>query len=227
MKITVVIPAAGSGKRFGENKQLKILGDRPLVFHTLKPFIDSELINEIVVVAPKNDVQQLSRELKSMISVKSVMVVAGGNTRQKSVFNGLKAASDSSELICVHDAVRPFVTKELIEKAVNACSEHDGVIVAQSSTDTIKKVMDDQILETLPRETIWRAQTPQIFSKSALQEGLKMAEDENIQGTDEASLLERIGYQVGFVEGSSLNIKITTEEDWVFAEAIFNHIQHD
>ena len=226
-KITAVIPAAGSGKRFGENKQLKILGDRPLVFHTLKPFIDSELINEIVVVAPKNDVQQLSRELKSMISVKSVMVVAGGNTRQKSVFNGLKAASDSSELICVHDAVRPFVTKELIEKAVNACSEHDGVIVAQSSTDTIKKVMDDQILETLPRETIWRAQTPQIFSKSALQEGLKMAEDENIQGTDEASLLERIGYQVGFVEGSSLNIKITTEEDWVFAEAIFNHVQHD
>ena len=227
MKITVVIPAAGSGKRFGENKQLKILGDRPLVFHTLKPFIDSELINEIVVVAPKNDVQQLSRELKSMISVKSVMVVAGGNTRQKSVFNGLKAASDSSELICVHDAVRPFVTKELIEQAVNACSEHDGVIVAQSSTDTIKKVMDDQIMETLPRETIWRAQTPQVFSKSALQEALKMAEDENIQGTDEASLLERIGYQVGFVEGSSLNIKITTEEDWVFAEAIFNHIQHD
>ena len=226
-KITVVIPAAGSGKRFGENKQLKILGDRPLVFHTLKPFIDSELINEIVVVAPKNDVQQLSRELKSMISVKSVMVVAGGNTRQKSVFNGLKAASDSSELICVHDAVRPFVTKELIEKAVNACSEHDGVIVAQSSTDTIKKVMDDQIMETLPRETIWRAQTPQVFSKSALQEALKMAEDENIQGTDEASLLERIGYQVGFVEGSSLNIKITTEEDWVFAEAIFNHVQHD
>lgn len=227
MKITVVIPAAGSGKRFGENKQLKILGDRPLVFHTLRPFIDSELINEIVVVAPKNDVQQLSRELKSMISVKSVMVVAGGNTRQKSVFNGLKAASDSSELICVHDAVRPFVTKELIEKAVNACSEHDGVIVAQSSTDTIKKVMDDQVMETLPRETIWRAQTPQVFSKSALQEALKMAEDENIQGTDEASLLERIGYQVGFVEGSSLNIKITTEEDWVFAEAIFNHIQHD
>ncbi len=197
------------------------------MFHTLRPFIDSELINEIVVVAPKNDVQQLSRELKSMISVKSVMVVAGGNTRQKSVFNGLKAASDSSELICVHDAVRPFVTKELIEKAVNACSEHDGVIVAQSSTDTIKKVMDDQIMETLPRETIWRAQTPQVFSKSALQEALKMAEDENIQGTDEASLLERIGYQVGFVEGSSLNIKITTEEDWVFAEAIFNHIQHD
>jgi hypothetical protein len=91
----------------------------------------------------------------------------------------------------------------------------------------IKKVMDNQILETLQREIIWRAQTPQVFSKSALQEALKMAEEENIQGTDEASLLERIGYQVGFVEGSSLNIKITTEEDWVFAEAIYNHLQHD
>lgn len=110
---------------------------------------------------------------------------------------------------------------------MSGCSEHDGVIVAQPSTDTIKKVMDNQILETLQREIIWRAQTPQVFSKSALQEALKMAEEENIQGTDEASLLERIGYQVGFVEGSSLNIKITTEEDWVFAEAIYNHLQHD
>jgi len=226
-KITAVIPAAGSGERFGGKKQLKIMGGRPLLFYTLKPFIDSDLIFEIVVVASKNDVQQLSRELKSMISVKPVTVVSGGNTRQKSVFNGLKAASDSSELICVHDAVRPFVTKELIEKTVNACSEHDGVIVAQPSTDTIKKVMDNQILETLQREIIWRAQTPQVFSKSVLQEALKMAEEENIQGTDEASLLERIGYQVGFVEGSSLNIKITTKEDWVFAEAIYNHLQHD
>ena len=227
MKITAVIPAAGSGERFGVKKQLKIMGGRPLLFHTLKPFIDYELINEIVVVAPKNDVQQLSRELKSMISVKPVTVVAGGNTRQRSVFHGLKAASDSSELICVHDAVRPFVTKNLIEKAVSGCSEHDGVIVAQPSTDTIKKVMDNQILETLQREIIWRAQTPQVFSKSALQEALKMAEEENIQGTDEASLLERIGYQVGFVEGSSLNIKITTKQDWVFAEAIYNHLKHD
>ena len=91
----------------------------------------------------------------------------------------------------------------------------------------IKKVMDDQILKTLDRETIWRAQTPQVFCKPALKEALEMAENKNIQGTDEASLLERIGYQVGFVEGSSLNIKITTEEDWVFAEAIYNHLQHD
>ena len=79
----------------------------------------------------------------------------------------------------------------------------------------------------MPRETIWRAQTPQVFSKPALHEALELAKVENIHGTDEASLLERIGYQVGFVEGSSLNIKITTEEDWIFAEAIFKYLNHD
>ena len=87
--------------------------------------------------------------------------------------------------------------------------------------------MNDQILETLPREIIWRAQTPQVFVKQALQEALELAEAENILRTDEASLLERIGYQVGFVEGSSMNIKITTEEDWVFAEAIYKSLNND
>jgi len=136
----------------------------------------------------------------------------------------LAATNKSHELICVHDAVRPFVTTDLIEKAVNSCRKHDGVIVALPSSDTIKKIMEDQILETLPRETVWRAQTPQVFSRSALREALELAEAENIQGTDEASLLERIGYQVGFVEGTSLNIKITTKEDWIFAEAIYNRL---
>ena len=227
MKITAIIPAAGSGERFGGKKQLKRMGNRPLLFHTLQPFIASELITEIVVVVSKDDVYQVERALKSMISVKTVKVVAGGDTRQKSVFNGLKVSDKSSELICVHDAVRPFVTEALIDKVIQACDKHDGVILAQRSTDTIKKVMNDQILETLPREIIWRAQTPQVFAKQALQEALELAEAENILKTDEASLLERIGYQVGFVEGSSMNIKITTEEDWVFAEAIYKSLNND
>lgn len=224
MKISAVIPAAGSGERFGGKKQLEILGNRPLLFHTLRPFMELDLISEIVVVAPKEDLPQLDRQLKSTISTKAVKVVAGGKTRQASVHNGLAATNKSHELICVHDAVRPFVTTDLIEKAVNSCRKHDGVIVALPSSDTIKKIMEDQILETLPRETVWRAQTPQVFSRSALREALELAEAENIQGTDEASLLERIGYQVGFVEGTSLNIKITTKEDWIFAEAIYNRL---
>jgi len=153
--------------------------------------------------------------------------VAGGSSRQISVHNGLAAVDESSEIICVHDAVRPFASKNLIEKAVTACKDHDGVIVALSSTDTIKRVMEDQILETIPREKIWRAQTPQVFSKAALQEALELAKSEDIQGTDEAALLERIGYQIGFVEGSPMNIKITTEEDWVFAEAIYKQLNEN
>ena len=227
MTISAIIPAAGSGERFGGKKQLKNLDGRPLLYHTLQPFIQSTLIDEIVVVVAEGDVDQLDRELKSFISSKPIKMVAGGSSRQISVHNGLAAVDESSEFICVHDAVRPFVSKNLIEKAVTACKDHDGVIVALSSTDTIKRVMEDQILETIPREKIWRAQTPQVFSKAALQEALELAKSEDIQGTDEAALLERIGYQIGFVEGSPMNIKITTEEDWVFAEAIYKQLNEN
>ena len=224
MKITAIIPAAGDGERFGEKKQLKLLNGRPLIFHTIQPFVKSELINEIIVVVPKNNVSQLSRDFKSTITSKKIEVVEGGETRQQSVYNGLRISDKESKLICVHDGVRPFVTLALIEKVIKASMGHDGAILAIPSTDTIKKVMGDQILETLPRGTIWRAQTPQVFSKPALKEGIQIAVDEKLEGTDEASILEKIGYQIGFVEGSSLNIKITTKEDWIFAKAIYNEL---
>ena len=224
MRITAIIPAAGDGERFGEKKQLKLLNGRPLIFHTIQPFVKSELINEIIVVVPKDNVNQLSRDFKSTITSKKIEVVEGGETRQQSVYNGLRISHEESKLICVHDGVRPFVTLALIEKVIKASLEHDGAILAAPSTDTIKKVMGDQILETLPRETIWRAQTPQVFSKPALKEAIQIAIDEKLEGTDEASILEKIGYQIGFVEGSPLNIKITTKEDWIFAKAIYNEL---
>ena len=114
--------------------------------------------------------------------------------------------------------------KPIIEKVIKASLGNDGAILALPSSDTIKKVMEDQILETLPREIIWRAQTPQVFQKPALEEAIKIAIDENLEGTDEASILEKIGYQIGFTEGSLLNIKITTKEDWIFAKAIYNEL---
>ena len=224
MKITAIIPAAGGGERFGEKKQLKLLNDRPLIFHTIQPFIKSELINEIIVVLPKDDVNQMARELKSTLTSKKIKVVPGGETRQQSVNNGLISSDKESELICIHDGVRPFVTLTLIEKVIKASVGHDGAILAVPSSDTIKKVMEDQILETLPREIIWRAQTPQVFQKPALEEAIKIAIDENLEVTDEASILEKIGYQIGFIEGSLLNIKITTKEDWIFAKAIYNEL---
>jgi|TARA_B110000495_G_scaffold191009_1_gene193721 2-C-methyl-D-erythritol 4-phosphate cytidylyltransferase len=224
MNITAIIPAAGSGERFGGKKQLKALDRRPLIFHTIQPFINSDLINEVIIVVPQNDVKQVNRDFKSAISSKKIKVVAGGDTRQQSVNNGLKIADKKSKLICVHDGVRPFVTVALIEKVIEASRGHDGAILAQPSSDTIKKVMGDQILETLPRETIWRAQTPQVFSRSALEEAIEIAINDKLEGTDESSILEKIGYQIGFIEGSSLNIKITTKEDWIFAKAIYQEL---
>ena len=218
MKITAIIAAAGFGERFGEKKQLKLLNGRPLLFHTIQPFIKSELISEILVVVPKDDVIQVEREFKSTLTSKKIEVISGGKTRQESVNNGLKISDKESELICVHDGVRPFVTLSLIEKVIKASMEHDGAILAAPSSDTIKKIMGDQILETLPRETIWRAQTPQVFSKSALEEAIQIAIDENLEGTDESSILEKIGYQIGFIEGSPLNIKITTKEGQLFCK---------
>jgi 2-C-methyl-D-erythritol 4-phosphate cytidylyltransferase len=224
MKITAIIAAAGLGERFGEKKQLKLLNGRPLLFHTIQPFIKSELISEILVVVPKEDVIQVSREFKSTLTSKKIEVISGGKTRQESVNNGLKISDKESELICVHDGVRPFVTLSLIEKVIKTSMEHDGAILAAPSSDTIKRIMGDQILETLPRETIWRAQTPQVFSKAALEEAIQIAIDENLEGTDESSILEKIGYQIGFIEGSPLNIKITTKEDWIFAKAIYKEL---
>ena len=213
MKITAIIAAAGFGERFGEKKQLKLLNGRPLLFHTIQPFIKSELISEILVVVPKDDVIQVDREFKSTLTSKKIEVISGGKTRQESVNNGLKISDKESELICVHDGVRPFVTLSLIEKVIKASMEHDGAILAAPSSDTIKKIMGDQILETLPRET-----------KAALEEAIQIAIDENLEGTDESSILEKIGYQIGFIEGSPLNIKITTKEDWVFAKAIYKEL---
>jgi 2-C-methyl-D-erythritol 4-phosphate cytidylyltransferase len=224
MKITAIIPAAGAGERFGEKKQLKLLNGRPLIFHTIQPFINSELINEIIVVVPKENVNQVGREFKSTLTSKKIEVISGGKTRQQSVNNGLKMSNKESELICIHDGVRPFLTVTLIEKVIKAAIGHDGAILATPSSDTIKRVLGNQILETLPREEIWRAQTPQVFLKSALEEAIEVAIDENLEGTDEASILEKIGYQIGFIEGSSLNIKITTKEDWIFAKAIYNEL---
>ncbi len=221
MKISAVFPAAGSGLRFGEKKQLKLLGNRPLLFHAIRPFLDLDPVLEIIVAVQEEDVTQTERELKSLISTKPVQVIPGGARRQDSVSEGLKAASNDADYICIHDAVRPFVTPAIIQSALDACPRHDGVIVSEPAKDTIKQIDGDQIIATLPREEIHHAQTPQIFSKPVLKEALDLAIKDDIYGTDEAFLAERLGYQIGIVNGSPLNIKITTTEDWLFAEAIY------
>ena len=216
IKAGAVIAAAGTGERFGEKKQFKLLGRRPLLFHTLTPFLGCSDIAEIVVVVPKENLESVSRELASYTSAKPVKTVSGGARRQDSVLNGCRALSDDVEIIAVHDAARPFVTSELISATVSGCNEVEGCIAALPSKDTVKQVAENNIQQTLDRSTIWLAQTPQTFHREILINALQ----QDMDATDEASLVEAIGGNVAITQGFAGNFKITTNEDWQLAEGI-------
>ena len=168
LKVGAVLPSAGRGERFGKKKQFKLLGRRPLLFHTLTSFLECDDIAEIVVVIPEEDLETISRELTSFTSAKPVKTVVGGSQRQVSVLNGCLALSNNVEIISVHDAVRPFVTPELISATIAGCDDADGCIAAIPSKDTIKQVSENNIQSTIDRNSIWLAQTPQTFHKDIL-----------------------------------------------------------
>lgn len=223
-KVSAVIPAAGQSLRFSGKtpKQFKDIAGQPLLFHTLKPFLSQSAITEIIVVVPTDWIATLSTAIKQIDFQGKIRLVAGGKRRQDSVFNGVKATTEDTEIVIIHDAGRPFVTEQMIIDCIVACNNHDGAIVALPARDTVKDVStgSHHINGTIPRETIWLAQTPQAFPKKILIEALRSAHTYNISGTDEAALVERLGYQVAVVEGSPQNLKITTLEDWQYAASI-------
>lgn len=220
MKVSAIIPAAGSGERFGEEKQFKLLSGRPLFFHTLKLFLQSDYIDEIIVAVPSANVDSNHRDVLSMSAGKPVKVVAGGTRRQDSVKNGIDVSDSDSTLVCIHDAARPFVTEDLIQRSISACEFADGAVVGIPSKDTVKFSENGLVKETLDREKIWLAQTPQCFHKNKLLQALYYAETENLTGTDESALMEAMGFSIKLVEGDSNNFKITTKDDWIRAEIV-------
>ena len=220
MKVSAIIPAAGSGERFGEEKQFKLLSGRPLFFHTLKLFLQSDYIDEIIVAVPSANVDSTHRDVLSMSAGKPVKVVAGGTRRQDSVKNAIDVSDSHSTLVCIHDAARPFVTEDLIQRSISACEFADGAVVGIPSKDTVKFSENGFVKETLDREKIWLAQTPQCFHKNKLLQALYYAETKNLTGTDESALMEAMGFSIKLVEGNSNNFKITTKDDWIRAEIV-------
>ena len=220
MKVSAIIPAAGSGERFGEEKQFKLFSGRPLLFHTLKLFFQSDYIDEIIVAVPSANVDSTHRDVLSMSAGKPVKVVAGGTRRQDSVKNGIDVSDSHSTLVCIHDAARPFVTEDLIQRSISACEFADGAVVGIPSKDTVKFSENGLVKETLDREKIWLAQTPQCFHKNKLLQALYYAETKNVTGTDESALMEAMGFSIKLVEGDSNNFKITTKDDWIRAEIV-------
>jgi 2-C-methyl-D-erythritol 4-phosphate cytidylyltransferase/2-C-methyl-D-erythritol 2,4-cyclodiphosphate synthase len=224
MKTVAVIPAGGSGKRLKSHiaKQYLLLDAVPVLVHALRAFQNSQDIDEIIMALPAEDIVHIRQELVEKYGLtKVVNAVAGGLERQDSVKNCLDAIKGECGIVVIHDAVRPFVTEELINKVIEAARVTGAAVAGVKTKDTIKDVKENDIIGgTVPRERLWLAQTPQAFKYELLKEAYKSAYNDKFYGTDDASLVERMGKEVKMVEGFYENIKITTNEDMQTADAL-------
>jgi 2-C-methyl-D-erythritol 4-phosphate cytidylyltransferase len=236
MKVFVIIPAAGLGTRmappFAKNrrqvpsKQFKELGGVPILVHTLRQFAAAEAVHEIVVALRKDEIAGFQSQLEKQypeILRKPVRFVEGGEHRQDSVANALASLTAApDDIVLVHDAVRPFVTAEIIGDVIAAASKHHAAIAGWPAVDTVKQVERTAegavIKATIPRASIVMAQTPQGFRYDILKKAFDEAAADGFLGTDEASLIERAGLEVAVVMGSPKNIKITTPADMELAK---------
>ncbi len=225
-----IIPAAGSGSRLGGQrpKQFIEIGGAPIIIHTLRRFEACEGIDAIVVALQHADVDPFKQQLEIYGLSKQIRLVDGGAERSDSILNALEAARDwQPELVAIHDAVRPFVTPSQISAVLARARQDGAAILALPATDTIKEVEDGLILRTIDRRRIYRAQTPQAFRYDLLLAANARARDEGLSSpltTDDSLLVERLGAPVAVVEGSQQNIKITTPDDLIIAERLFEQM---
>lgn len=226
MAYEVIIPAAGKGKRMGvgKNKLLLELDHTPIFIHTLKVFDGDEWCEGIVLVIAEEDEQTIKEIIKQYDWKKEIRFAYGGAERQHSVYNGLQAVHNV-DIVLVHDGARPFIEVEQIHDLVNETRESGAAVLAVPVKDTIKRVNNETVVETIDRLSLWAIQTPQAFHVSILKEAHNKASKENFLGTDEASLVERMNYSVKIVKGKYSNIKITTPEDLIYAEAIYKKMR--
>ncbi|RNA66144.1 2-C-methyl-D-erythritol 4-phosphate cytidylyltransferase [Alteribacter keqinensis] len=219
---TVIIPAAGQGKRMGagHNKQFLLLHDKPLIVHTLTVFAQDTHCREVILVVNEQEIEDMSALIKTYGIQKTVRIVPGGRERQQSVFEGLKAVSSDEEIVLIHDGARPFIKVSDIQKLVRSAVQDGAAIIAVPVKDTVKQVEQGEVTNTVDRSSLWAVQTPQAFRLSGILKAHKRAERDGFSGTDDASLVEWIGERVRVVEGDYQNIKLTTPEDMWFAEAI-------
>jgi 2-C-methyl-D-erythritol 4-phosphate cytidylyltransferase len=235
MKVAVILPAAGLGTRMGRGsaektgtsrKQFMLLEGSPILMHTVRKFAASDRVTEIVVAVRAEDVPWVTEMLSAEFPRERVRVVEGGNSRQQSVENGLAALRQATELVAVHDAVRPFIELETIHKVFDDAAETGAAIVGVPAVDTVKQVTRGtdkvRIRSTLPREKLVMAQTPQVFRRELLERAFRMAREDGFIGTDEASMVERLDVEVTVVMGSDRNIKITKPGDMDLAHLYFH-----
>ena len=230
-RFAAVLPAGGLGKRMGGNipKQLMVLGGRPVYRYSLETFLSMDEIAEVVMAVPADWKDHFEKEifgdnagdenLRELIRAK-MKIVVGGAERWQSVENGVNALTSNAEFVLVHDVARPFISKEIIRDVCETLVTKGSCLVAKPAVDTIKIAKDGCVQQTIDRNTVWMAQTPQAASVALLKKlyGRIAAEPLNFTPTDEASILEYFGESVYIVKGNNLNDKLTTPEDFeIFA----------
>jgi 2-C-methyl-D-erythritol 4-phosphate cytidylyltransferase len=221
MKADAIIVSAGKGHRFmeGKKKQFHFLEGKPDLAHTLDKFETCPLIRSIILVVGQEDMDYCLKEVVEKFEFKKVsQIVPGGKRRQESVKNGIDALPKDVKVVAIHDGVRPFVTKAMIEDSIQSAVRFGAVVLAMPVKETIKMSNPDgTVLKTLDRESLWQIQTPQTFQVNIIKEAYYQATKDGFAGTDDASLVERLGVAVHILPGSYTNIKITTPEDLLLA----------
>lgn len=224
---SVIILAAGKGSRMKAslNKQYLLLNNKPLIAHTIEAFNSSELIDEIVLVISNNDIDIFKDLIIDKYNYYKISdIVIGGNERQDSVYNGIKALDEKSEVVLIHDGARPFINDSIIKNCIDGANEYEAASAGVPVKDTIKIIdTDNKVISTPDRSQLWITQTPQSFKVDIIKKAHVNAKKDGFIGTDDASLVERLGLKVKMVEGDYKNIKITTPEDIFIGEAILNN----
>jgi 2-C-methyl-D-erythritol 4-phosphate cytidylyltransferase len=225
-RITAILPAAGMGTRMGGEtpKQFLELDGAPILLHTLRRLASCGIITEIIVATRVEELQRIAERCRQEKFRQPVRVVKGGASRQESVNAALELIGDDVELVAVHDAVRPFVTCEQVARVIEEARKRGAAILGIPAMDTVKEVKRSSLPQdvalitgTMPRERVVLAQTPQVFRTNLLKEAFAKAAADGVNASDEAGLVERLGYDVYVVHGTERNIKITKPSDMELA----------
>ena len=221
--VSAIIAAAGMSNRMGSkiNKQFIHIDSKPILAHAIEKFETDRFVDEIVVVCREEEIEYCRREIVKKYGFKKVTnIVRGGKERQDSVYNGILALNESTDIVLTHDGARPFVRVESIEAGIRGVIEYGACVIGVPVKDTMKVIDSLNVVHHTPkRDLLWAAQTPQCFWIDLLKKGYEMASDEGIIGTDDSSLVEKIGYPIKMIMGSYDNIKITTPEDLIIADS--------
>jgi 2-C-methyl-D-erythritol 4-phosphate cytidylyltransferase len=219
--LSAVVVAAGRSQRMGFDKLLTPLSGQPLLLHTLDRLLATGAPQEIILVIRPGSQAEMEAIISPLFERGNIRLVEGGAQRQDSVRAGISAVSDSSEFVMVHDAARPFVTKELVDVVLAAAKLSDAAVCGAPCSDTLKEVGEDGlVVRTVDRSGIWSVQTPQIFRTTLLREAYEAALRTGLTYTDDTAVVEQMGHPVRIVLYNGVNIKITTPADWSLAEAL-------